>query len=104
MRRLVRAIRDSKFVKNNTLEPDIGTHEANTLMAVAPPELWTDYETKGESIYSLFNKVDGEAYECLWCGDIQMSKPLRALGHFRAKHLGHKPFICRLVHTGNEVW
>jgi hypothetical protein len=105
MRDLVAAIRDSQVFIHNQLEPNIGTHEANALMAVASTELWQGYGTKAQSIYSLFIKVvDGKLFKCLWCGDVQKDKLLRAVGHFRAKHMGHEPFPCGEVHVGDEVW
>ena len=104
MRDLVTNIRLSVFFTIATFEPNIGTHDANALMLVASPELWNDYGTKEKSIYSLFIKTDGNECKCLWCGDIQLGKLQRAIGHFRAKHLGHKPFACDLVHTVEKVW
>jgi hypothetical protein len=104
MRDLVRKIRESTFFVNQALEPFLGTLEANALMKVAPSELWIGYGTKGRSIYSLFIKVDGDDYECLWCGDVQHDKPLRAIGHFRTKHLCHKPFTCDLTHADGKPW
>ena len=101
---LVRRIRLSTFFVNQTLEPTLGTLDANVLMAVAPSELWIGYGTRGKSIYSLFIRVDGEDCECLWCGDVQRGKLLRAIGHIRAKHLRHKPFICSLAHTDEKTW
>ena len=104
MRLLVRKIRLSSFFTNQTLEPSLGTLEASALMAVASSELWIGYGTKGKSIYSLFIRVDGEDCMCLWCGDVQRSKLLRAIGHFRVKHLGHKPFICGSAHADEKAW
>lgn len=104
MRLVVSKILDSTFIVNQTLEPSLGTLDASALMAVAPPELWIGYGTKGKSIYSLFIRVDGEDCKCLWCGDVQRGKLLRAIGHFRAKHLGHKPFTCGLAHADEKVW
>ena len=104
MRLLVSKIKNSTFIVNQTLEPFLGTLDASTLMAVAPSELWIGYGTKGKSIYSLFIRVDGEDCECLWCGDVQRGKLLRAIGHFRAKHLGHKPYTCDLAHANEKVW
>ena len=103
MRKLVVAIRASQFFIDNKLEPNLGTPEAVALMASAFP-LWRDYGTKSESIYSIFIKVDGKVYECLWCGDVQNSNLERAIGHFRASHLAHKPFLCDDVHVDNEIW
>ena len=54
---LVVAIRASQFSIDNTLEPNLGTHEAVALMAVVSDELWRDYGTTGTSIYSLFIKA-----------------------------------------------
>ena len=104
MRLLVRKIRLSTFFVNQTLEPSLGTPEASALMAVAPSERLIGYGTKGESIYSLFVGVKGEDCECLWCGDVQRDKLPRAIGHFRAKHLGHKPYTCGLAHDDEKVW
>lgn len=104
MRLLVNKILESTFIVNQTLEPSLGTLDASALMAVAPSELWIGYGTKGKSIYSLFIRVDGDDCECLWCGDVQHGKLLRAIGHFRAKHLGHKPFTCDLAHADEKVW
>ena len=104
MKLLVSKILDSIFIVNQTLEPSLGTLDASALMAVAPPELWIGYGTKGKSIYSLFIRVDGEDCKCLWCGDVQRGKLLRAIGHFRAKHLGHRPFTCGLAHADEKVW
>jgi len=104
MRLLVRKIRLSTFFVIQTLEPPLGTLEASALMAVALSECWIGYGTKGKSIYSLFIRVDGEDCECLWCGDVQRGKLLRAIGHFRAKHLGHKPYTCGLAHDNEKVW
>jgi len=104
MRDLVVAIRASRFFIYNELEPILGTSEATALMAVASEELWLGYGTKGASIYSIFIGVDGDEYECLWCGAVLRGKPLRAVGHFREKHLGHKPFPCGEVHVGDQVW
>ena len=107
MRDLVHRIQLSTFFINKRLEPFLGTLDANALMGVASSELWIGYGTKGKSIYSLFIRVDGEHCECLWCGDVQRGKLLRAIGHFRAKHLRHKPFACGLVHADNadeNVW
>lgn len=104
MKKLVRKIQRSAFFAANALEPPLGTLDANALMAVAPPELWSGYGTKGRSVYSLFVKVDGEDYTCLWCGDVQRGKLQRAIGHFRTRHLGHKPFLCGSIHADNKVW
>ena len=104
MRLLVRKIRLSTFFVDETSEPSLGTIEATALMADVSSDLWIGYGTKGKSIYSLFIRVDGEDCECLWCGDVQRGKLLRAIGHFRAKHLGHKPFACDLVHADEKVW
>ena len=104
MRDLVVAIRAAKFFMDNKPEPNLGTHEANTLTAVASDGLWRGYGTKAKSIYSLFIKVDGKECKCLWCGDVQKGKLQRAVGHFRAKHLGHEPFLCGDAHIGNEAW
>jgi len=105
MRLLVRKIRLSAFFTNGELEPILGgPFDASALMAVVSSDLWTGYGTKGQSIYSLFIKMDGEDYTCLWCGDVQHAKPLRALGHFRKKHLRHKPFTCGSVHADENVW
>ena len=104
MRDLVAAIRASQFFINKEIEPSLGTREAVTLMEATSNGLLNGYGTKGKSIYSLFIKVDGEDCECLWCGDVQRGKAHRAIGHFRAKHLGHEPFLCDCIHVGNEVW
>ena len=104
MRDLVVAIRTSQFFIDNTLEPCLGSSRAAALMTVAPDGLWSGFGTKGMSIYSLFIKVDGRACECLWCGDVQDGTLQHAIGHFRAKHLGHKPYLCGDIHVGNEVW
>ena len=104
MRLLVSRILDSTFIVNQTLEPSLGTLDASALMAVAPPELWIGYGTERKSIYSLFIRIDGEDCECLWCGDVQRGKLLRAIGHFRQKHLGHRPFACGLAHADEKVW
>ena len=104
MRDLVVAIRASKFFINNKPEPNLGTLEAVTLTAVASDGLWRGFGTKAKSIYSLFIKVDGKECKCLWCGDVQKGKLQRAVGHFRAKHLGHEPFLCDESHVGNEAW
>jgi hypothetical protein len=104
MRDLIVAIRASQFFIDNKLEPNLGTREADTLTAVASDGLWRGYGTKAKSIYSLFINVDGKECKCLWCGDVQQGKLQRAVGHFRAKHLGHEPFLCGVIHVGNEVW
>jgi len=104
MRLLVRKIRLSTFFANQTLEPPLGTLEASALMAVASSDLWIGYGTKGKSIYSLFIRVDGKDCKCLWCGDVQRGKLLRAIGHFRAKHLRHKPYTCILAHVDEKAW
>ena len=104
MRDLVVAIRASQFFIDNKLEPSLGTSDAVALMAVAPDGLWRDFGTKENSIYSLFIKDNGRVCECLWCGDVQNSTLEGAIGHFRAKHLGHEPYLCGDVHVGNEVW
>jgi len=104
MRDLIVAIRASPFFINNKLEPNLGTLEAVTLTAVTSDRLLHGYGTKAKSIYSLFIKVDGKECKCLWCGDVQKGKLQRAVGHFRAKHLGHEPFPCGEIHIGNEVW
>ena len=59
-------------------------------MAGGSDGLWRGYGTKAKSIYSLFIKADGKECKCLWCGDVQKGKLQRAVGHFRAKHLGHE--------------
>ena len=51
-RELVRKMRSSEFVKNDTLEPIIGTLDANNLMAGVLSELWNNYGVEGQSIYS----------------------------------------------------
>ena len=104
MRDLVVAIRASQFFIDNKLEPNLGTSQAVALMAVAPDILWHGLGTKGTSIYSLFIKWRWELYECLWCGNGQLGTFEHALGHFRAAHLGHKPYLCGGVHLDNEVW
>ena len=104
MRDLVVAIRTTQFFIDNKLEPCLGSSRAAALMAVAPDELWSGFGTKGMSIYSLFIKVDGEVCECLWCGHVQDGTLQHAISHFRAKHLGHKPYLCGDIHVGNEVW
>ena len=104
MRDLVVAIRTSQFFIDNTLEPCLGSSRAAALMAVAPDGLWSGFGTKGMSIYSLFIKVDGRLCECFWCGDVQDGTLQHAISHFRAKHLGHKPYLCGDIHVGNEVW
>ena len=104
MRLLVRKILLSTFFVDKTFEPSLGTLEASALMADVSSDIWTGYGMKGKSIYSLFIRVDGDDCECLWCGDVQHGKLLRAIGHFRAKHLGHKPFACDLQHADEKVW
>ena len=104
MRDLVAAIRISDFFLNKKLEPNLGALEAVGLVAGASDGLWRGYGTKAKSIYSLFIRVDGKECKCLWCGDVQKGKLQRAVGHFRAKHLGHEPFLCDDIHVGNEVW
>ena len=104
MRDLVAAIRTSQFFIDKELEPNLGTQEAVALMAIASAGLWQGYGTKAKSIYSLFIKVDGKECMCLWCGDVQKGKLQRAVGHFRAKHLGHEPFLCDDIHVDDEVW
>ena len=104
MRDLVVAIRASQFFIDNRLEPSLGTSEAIALMAIAPDGLWRDFGTKENSIYSLFIKDNGGLCECLWCGDVQNSTLEGAIGHFRARHLGHEPYLCGDVHVDNEVW
>jgi len=104
MKDLVVAIRASRFFIDNELEPILGTSEAAALMAVASEELWFGYGSKGKSIYSIFIVVDGKEYKCLWCSVVLGGKYLRAIGHFREKHLGHKPFPCGEVHVGDQVW
>ena len=104
MRALVAVIRASQSFINKEHEPDLGTLEADALMAVASDGLWRGYGTKAKSIYSLFIKVDGKEFKCLWCGDVQKDKLQRAVGHFRAKHLGHEPFLCGETHASHEIW
>jgi len=104
MRELVRKIRLSEFFKTHAFEPEINTDDARALMQVARPELLKDYIKKKGSIYLLFIKVDGEECKCLWCGNVQLGKPQRAVGHFRMKHLGHKPYTCNIEHDTEKVW
>ena len=106
MRKIVVAIRASQFFINNKLEPNLGTPEAAEVVALMPPTpvFWRNYGTKAKSIYSIFIKVDGKVCKCLWCGDVQNSNLQRAIGHFRASHLAHKPFICGDVHDDNKIW
>jgi len=104
MRDLVVAIRASQFFVDNTREPYIGSNLAVALMAVAPDKLWHGYGKGSRSIYSLFIKVDEKECKCLWCGDVQRGRLRGAVDHFRAKHLGHRPFLCSVAHVGNEVW
>jgi hypothetical protein len=104
MRLLVCKIRDSAFLANDELEPFLGTFHASSLMADVPSDFWNDYGTKGKSIYSLFIRVDGDNCMCLLCGDVQHGKLLRAIGHFRSKHLRHKPYPCGLIHADEKVW
>ena len=104
MRDLVVAIRASQFFIDNTLEPNLGTHQAVALTAVASDEIWRDYGTTGTSIYTLFIKADEMKYKCLWCGDMDTDRLSRAVTHVRKKHLRHTPFFCGDVHVGNEVW
>ena len=104
MRDLVVAIRASQFLIDNKLEPNIGSYAVVDLMAVASGKRWRGYGTQAKSIYSLFIEVDGKECKFLWCGDVQKDKLRRAVGHFRAKHLGHGPFHCGDVHVGDEVW
>lgn len=104
MRALVTAIRTSQFFTNNQLEPNLGTYEAGRLTAVAPHELWRDYGTKCKSMYSLFIKVDGNECKCHWCGSVHKGTLEQAVGHFRAKHMAHQPFLCGDIHAGNDVW
>ena len=102
MRDLIVRIRAAPFARDNEQEPNIGTHEAVELMAVAPPELWHGFGTKAKSIYSLFVRVDGKECKCLWCGDVQQGKLQRAVGHVRAKHMGHEPYLCGEVHVEKQ--
>lgn len=102
MRDLIAPLRAAPFFRDNALEPSIGTHDAVELMAVAPPELWQGLGTKAKSIYSLFVRVDGKECKCLWCGDVQQGKLQRAVGHFRAKHMGHEPYLCGEVHVEKQ--
>ena len=104
MRDLVAAIRTSQFFRNEQLEPNLGTLEAAGLLAGASNGHLNGYGTKAKSIYSLFIKVHGKEYMCLWCGDVQKGKLQRTIDHFRAKHLGHEPFLCDDIHVDNEVW
>ena len=104
MREVVQNIRLSEFFKTHAPEPKINTDDGRALMQVARPELLVDYRKRKGSIYSLFIKVDEQECKCLWCGDVQLGKPQRAIGHFRMKHLDHKPFICNLDHGNGEVW
>ena len=103
MRDLVVAIRSSPFFISNKIEPNLGTYEAAALMTVASDELWRGYGTKGRSVYSLFIKVDGKDCKCLWCDNVRKGPLYHAIGHVRAEHLGHKPYLCD-AHVGNEVW
>ena len=93
MRDFVVAIRASQFLTDNKPEPNIGSYAAVALMAVASDKLWRGYGTKAKSIYSLSIEVDGKECKCLWCGDVQKDKLQRAVGHFRAKHLGYETFL-----------
>lgn len=104
MRELVGKIRTEGFFATHAFEPTIGTDGANTLMQVAPPALWDKYTKNNKSIYSLFIGVEGDNCTCLWCGNVQHGKLKRAVGHFRAKHLGHRPFSCGLAHVTGKVW
>ena len=104
MRKLVDKIRLSEFFTKHAVEPNLGTDDANILIQGASPELWSGHEGEKKSIYSLFVKVDGNECKCLWCGDVQHGKLKRAIGHFRAKHLGHKPFACSMSHATEKVW
>ena len=110
MRALIVAIRDSDFVKNNQLEPRFGTPAADDVLTAAsyeanalpPDEILRGYGTRGKSIYYIFIEDD---YKCLWCGNEQQKdKPLRAVRHFRAIHLGHRPFRCEDIHDGTKWW
>lgn len=104
MRKLAHKIQSSEFVRTNREEPILGSHDADNLMAVVSSDVWNGYGTKGRSVYSLFIKEDGKNYECLWCGDVQKDKMQRAVGHFRKKHMNHKPFPCRLMHADGKPW
>ena len=104
MRDLVAAIRASQFFIDNKLEPRLGTSDAVALMAVAPDGLWRGFGTKESSIYSLFIKDNGRVFKCLWCGDVQDMILQHAIGHVRATHLGHEPFLCGGIHVGNKIW
>jgi len=104
MRDLVVAIRVSQFFIDHRLEPILGTPEASALTAAESDGLWRGYGMKGESIYSLFIKIDWKECKCLWCGDVQMGTLQDAIGHVRTEHLGHKPYFCGDVHFGNKIW
>jgi len=104
MKGLVVTIRASQFFIDNELEPILGTSEAAALMAVESDGLWRGYGMKGESIYSLFIKIDRRECKCLWCDEVQMGTLQDAIGHVRKEHLGHKPFLCKGSHFGNKVW
>ena len=113
MRALFALLLKQKFVEDNTHEPVLGHPKGDGLLAravapdgsspanVLPPDkIWDGYGTKGRSIYSVFIKVDGNEFKCLGCDDVQMDKLPRALRHFRAQHLRHKPFLCGEIHAG----
>ena len=104
MRALVGRIRRESFFTTDAPEPDLGTEGADTLMEGTPPEIWQGHRGKKKSIYSIFIKEEENDFKCLWCGDIQTGKLKRAIGHFRSKHLGHRPFACGMVHITGEVW
>ena len=104
MRKLAHKIQSSEFVRTNREEPILGSHDADNLMAVVSSDVWNGYGTKGRSVYSVFIKEDGKNCKCLWCGKVQKDKMQRAIGHFRKKHMDHKPFPCRLMHTGGKPW
>ena len=99
MRALVGRIRRSSFFTANKPEPNLGTKDANTLMEGVSPEIWQGHRG---SLYSPFIKAEENNFKCLWCGDIQQGKLKRAIGHFRAKHLGHRPFACGMIHIAGK--
>ena len=82
----VAAIRTSQFFINKELQPNLGTLEADALMAVASDGLWRSYGTKAKSIYFLFMGRNANPFGAGMCKGVTSQ---RAVGHFRAKHLGH---------------
>ena len=83
------AIRASRWLQQQIVEPGIGSSEDNISQGRG---------ICGESIYTLLFDRD---YQCLECGNHQ-DKWTRAIAHQRV-HFGHKPFQCE-GDCGRKSW